>query len=124
MASSPLGRLLGLGRPRRRRSTSVLLITAGAIAGVALGVIIADRAGGIDGLLRRGKGANRGVKRQTPRRAALGSGSDGEGEGSDQYDDLSDDGELSPESIAHMHVRSGQSRAGGSGARGVSMTSD
>ena len=117
MASSPLGRLLGLGRSRRRRSTSILLIAAGAVAGVALGMVIADRTGGVDGLLRRGK-RNGGVKSQTPRRALSGMG--GDDEGSSDYEGLSDDdSELSPESIAHMHVRSGQSRANNAGARGA-----
>jgi hypothetical protein len=116
MATSPLGRLLGLGRPRRRPATSALLITAGALAGVALGMFIADRTGGIDGLLRRGK-RDRGVKRQAPRRSLIGSG--GDGEGSEGFAELSDDGaELSPESIAHMHVRGVGSRASAPGSRG------
>lgn len=116
MATSSLGRALGLGRSRTR-ATSALLIAAGAVAGVALGMLIADRTGGLDGLLRRGK-RDRGVKRQAPRRSFSG-GSDGGG--SEGYDDLSDEGaDLSPESIAHMHVRSSTSRGAAPGKRSAS----
>ncbi|MEO7521723.1 MAG: hypothetical protein ABIW79_07905, partial [Gemmatimonas sp.] len=109
MATSPLGRLLGLGRTRRSRSTSTVLIAASAAAGVALGIFIADRTGGLDGLRRRGKG-DRGVRLQAARRSPLATSRDADG--SDQYDDLSDaDSELSLESIAHMHVRGVGARA-------------
>lgn len=84
-------------RKRSTRSTSVLLAAAGALAGVALGVLLADRVGGVDGLLRRGRG--------TGSRRARDDGWRGDDRRSDAFDTLSDDdSELSPESIAHMHV--------------------
>ncbi|MES2521068.1 MAG: BON domain-containing protein [Gemmatimonadota bacterium] len=109
MASSRLKRRLGIGRKQRQeRATSALLVALGAVAGVALGMVIADRAGGLDGLLRRVRGNDGGSG--NGRR----SGSPGDPAGwrhdderrSDSFDGLSDDdSELSPESIAHMHVR-------------------
>lgn len=83
---------------RPTRSSSVLLVAVGAVAGIALGMLLADRVGGIDGLLRRG---TRGGRRQA--------GHDGwrgdEGR-TDPFDALADDdSELAPEAIAHLHVR-------------------
>jgi hypothetical protein len=83
---------------RPARSSSVLLVAVGAVAGIALGMLLADRVGGIDGLLRRG---TRGGRRQA--------GHDGwradEGR-TDPFDELADDdSELAPEAIAHLHVR-------------------
>lgn len=39
-------------RRRRPRSSSFLLVALGALTGLALGVVIADRVGGLDGLLK------------------------------------------------------------------------
>ncbi|QJR35445.1 hypothetical protein [Gemmatimonas groenlandica] len=38
-------------RKRPTRTSSVLLVALGAVAGVALGMLVADRVGGVDGLL-------------------------------------------------------------------------
>ena len=40
-------------RRRRPRSSSVLLVALGAITGLALGAVIADRVGGMDGLVKK-----------------------------------------------------------------------
>ncbi len=88
MAQSPF-------RKRPARGASVLWVTLGAAAGVAVGMLIADRFGGLDGLLRRGR-----------QRAPGDDGWRGDERPSDAFDDLSDDdSELAAESIAHMHVR-------------------
>ncbi len=111
-----LRRQFGISRRSRGRSASgsVLLVAIGAAAGVALGMVIADRAGGIAGLMRKA-----GVRRGTPR---TGSGSGHEGlpgwrrdeHRSQRFDQLQDDdSELSPESIAHMHVQGGVERSAG-----------
>ncbi len=95
------------GGKRRSASESVLLVALGAAAGVALGMVIADRAGGVAGLMRKV-----GMRGGDPRTGA------GDGHGglpgwrrgehrSESFDGMEDDdSELSPESIAHMHVRS------------------
>ncbi len=91
MAQSPF-------RKRPTRTSSVLLVALGAVAGVAFGMLVADRVGGVDGLLRRG---GRGSRREP----------DPEGwrddeHRTDSFDELADDdSELAAESIAHMHVR-------------------
>lgn len=48
-------------RKRPTRTSSVLLVALGAVAGVALGMLVADRLGGVNGLLRRG---GRGSRRE------------------------------------------------------------
>lgn len=86
-------------RPLKRSalSASVLLVAAGALAGVALGMLLADRVGGVDGLLRRGSG--------TGSRRVRTDGWRGDDRRSEAFDTLADDeSELAPESIAHMHV--------------------
>ncbi|WP_309671750.1 BON domain-containing protein [Gemmatimonas sp.] len=91
MAQSPF-------RKRPTRTSSVLLVALGAVAGVALGMLVADRVGGVDGLLRRG---GRGSRRQPGPE-----GWRGDERRTDSFDELADDdSELSGESIAHMHVR-------------------
>lgn len=91
MARSPF-------RKRPTRTSSVLLVALGAVAGVALGMLVADRVGGVDGLLRRG---GRGSRRQPGPE-----GWRGDERRTDSFDELADDdSELSGESIAHMHVR-------------------
>jgi hypothetical protein len=112
MAQSPDGK-------RPTRTSSVLLVALGAVAGVALGMLLANRLGGVDGVLRRG---GRG-RRRTP-------GPEGwrddepPTEASDELSD--DDAELSGESIAYMHVvRRGEdrdSRLDTSSRAGLAMT--
>ena len=85
-------------RKRPTRTSSVLLVALGAVAGVALGMLFADRVGGVDGLLRRGGRGSR--------RAPGPEGWRGDERRADSFDDLlDDDSELGGESIAHMHVR-------------------
>jgi len=85
-------------RKRPTRTSSVLLVALGAVAGIALGMIVADRVGGMDGLLRRG---GRGSRREPGPE-----GWRGDERRTDAFDELADDdSELSGESIAHMHVR-------------------
>lgn len=85
-------------RKRPARTSSVLLVALGAVAGVALGMLVADRIGGIDGLLRRGGRGSR--------RAPGPEGWRGDERRTDAFDELADDdSELAGESIAHMHVR-------------------
>jgi hypothetical protein len=104
MATSSFARRFGLGRRARRdRSRSILLIAVGAAAGVAIGMVIADRVGGMEGLLRRRSGSGGGGKRGSQ---PLIAGWRRDERRSETFDELSDDdSELSPESIAHMHVR-------------------
>ncbi len=85
-------------RTRPARTSSVLLVALGAVAGVALGMLVADRIGGVDGLLRRGgRGSRRAPGPEGWRR---------DERRTDAFDELADDdSELAAESIAHMHVR-------------------
>lgn len=94
-----------LFRKRPTRTSSVLLVALGAVAGVALGMLVADRVGGVDGLLRRGGRSSRRVHSREGWR--------GDDLRTDSFDQLSDDdSELAGESIAHMHVgRRGDSHA-------------
>jgi hypothetical protein len=86
-----------LRRRRRSRSGSLLLVGVGALAGLALGALIAERAGGVDGLLRGGKGGTR-----LPRRDGWRS----EERDTDEFrSDAEADEELAPDAISHMHVR-------------------
>jgi hypothetical protein len=85
-------------RKRPTRTSSVLLVALGAVAGIALGMLVADRVGGVDGLLRRG---GRGSRREPGPE-----GWRGDERRTDAFDELADDdSELSGESIAHLHVR-------------------
>lgn len=91
MAQSPF-------RKRPTRTTLVLLVALGAVAGVALGLLVADRIGGVDGLLRRG---GRGSRREPDPE-----GWRGDDRRTDSFEELADnDSELAPEAIAHLHVR-------------------
>ena len=86
-------------RRRRSRSGSLLLVGVGALAGLALGALIAERAGGVDGLLRGGgrKGGTR-----LPRADGWRS----EARETDEFlPDADADAELAPDAISHMHVR-------------------
>ena len=91
MAQSPDGK-------RPTRTSSVLLVALGAVAGVALGLLVADRLGGLNSVQRRG---GRGRRRD--------SGPEGwrdDAHPTDAFDELTDDdAELSGESIAHIHFR-------------------
>ncbi len=97
MAQSP-------DRKRPTRTSSVLLVALGAVAGVALGMLVANRLGGVDGVLRRGSRGRR--------RASGPEGWRDDEPPTEAFDELSDDdAELSGESIAHMHVlRRGEHR--------------
>lgn len=91
MAQSPF-------RKRPTRTSSVLFVALGAVAGVALGFLVADRIGGVDGLLRRGGHGSR--------REPGPEGWRGDERRTDSFDGLAvDDSELAPEAIAHLHVR-------------------
>ncbi len=91
MAQSPF-------RKRPTRTASVLFVALGAVAGVALGLLVADRIGGVDGLLRRGGHGSR--------REPGPEGWRGDERRTDSFDGLvDDDSELAPEAIAHLHVR-------------------
>ncbi len=91
MAQSPF-------RKRPTRTSSVLFVALGAVAGVALGFLVADRIGGVDGLLRRGGHGSR--------REPGPEGWRGDERRTDAFDGLADDdSELAPEAIAHLHVR-------------------
>ncbi|WP_158514767.1 BON domain-containing protein [Gemmatimonas phototrophica] len=70
----------------------------GAVAGLAIGMAIADRAGGMDGLLRR--------KTSRRQRRHREDGWRGDERRSQTFDELEDDdSELAPEAISHLHLR-------------------
>lgn len=94
---------LGMGRARRgaraSRTGQLLLVALGAVAGLAIGMAAADRAGGLDGLLRR--------RQSVRRRRRLDDGWRGDERRSQSFDELADDdSELAPEAISHLHLRS------------------
>lgn len=87
---------------RRRIGTTetgtVLLVALGAVAGLAIGMAIADRVGGVEGLLRR-----TGSARQRRHRD---DGWRGDERRSQPFDEFADDeSELAPEAISHLHLR-------------------
>jgi hypothetical protein len=80
------------------RTGTLLLVALGAVAGLAIGMAIADRAGGLDGLLRR--------KRSRRQRRHRDDGWRGDERRSQPFDELADDdSELAPEAISHLHLR-------------------
>lgn len=85
-------------RRRRSRFHSVLLVVSGAAAGLVLGALVAERSGGVEGLMsgRGGKGGRR-IPRQDGWRGT------GRAEEFEAMEDV--DSELAPEAITHMHVR-------------------
>lgn len=89
---------LEIRRPRESAGAGGLLLVAlGAVAGVAIGMAIADRAGGIDGLMR-GAGNTR-LRRHRD------DGWRGDERRSQSFDAMpDDDSELAPEAIAHVHL--------------------
>lgn len=84
-------------RNYRSRPSKAALILVGTVAGLALGAIIAERTGGLDGLME--KLTNR--KRRPARRS---NGWRGSRNGDYAHDNLDDEFELAPESFAHMHL--------------------
>lgn len=91
-----------MAREGRRKSSAgtgkVLLVALGAVAGLAIGLAIADRSGGLDGLLRR--------KSSRRQRRHRDDGWRGDERRSERFDELADDdSELAPEAISHLHVR-------------------
>ncbi len=88
------------------RSHGLLLLTLGAAAGVLVGAVLADRLGGFDRML-------------AGRRPSEDDGEGGMSDPDDRDDsDYDDHDELSPESIAHVHMgaRRGESRRRPDGA--------
>ncbi len=75
----------------------ILMVALGAVAGLAIGMAIADRAGGLDGLLRR--------KRSTRQRRHRDDGWRGDERRSQSFDEIDDESELAPEAISHLHLR-------------------
>jgi hypothetical protein len=74
------------------------LVALGAVAGLAIGMALADRAGGLDGLLRR--------KSSRRQRRHRDDGWRGDERRSQPFDELADDdSELAPEAISHLHLR-------------------
>lgn len=84
-------------RSARGTGGQILLVALGAAAGLALGMAIADRAGGLDGLLRR-----KSSKRQRRHRD---DGWRGDERRSQTFDEVDDESELAPEAISHLHLR-------------------
>lgn len=81
----------------RPRTEAALLLALGAIGGVLLGVAIADRVGGLDGL--RHRLGSRKARRHRP------DGWRGDERRSESFEQLADDdSELAPEAIAHVHL--------------------
>jgi hypothetical protein len=80
------------------RTSQLLLVALGAVAGLAIGMAVADRAGGMDGLMRR-----RSSRRQ---RRHQDDGWRGDERRSQTFDAMADDdSELAPEAISHLHLR-------------------
>lgn len=81
-------------RARSRKTGTIVLVTLGAVAGLAMGMLLADRLGGVEALKQR-------QTRRRPRR----DGWRTDPERSDPFDDLPDDhSELAPEAISHLHL--------------------
>ncbi|MBL0940623.1 MAG: BON domain-containing protein [Gemmatimonadaceae bacterium] len=75
---------------------TLALVALGAVAGLALGMALADRFGGVDGLARRA-----GLKSRKRHKT---SGWRGDARRSQHFDDLADDdSELAPEAMSHLH---------------------
>lgn len=86
------GRRSGVGTPGQ-----LLLVALGAVAGLAIGMAIADRAGGVEGLLRR--------KSSRRQRRHRDDGWRGDERRSQSFDGITDDdSELAPEAISHLHL--------------------
>ncbi len=111
-------------RPTMRKSSpshSLLLLSLGVAAGAVAGALLADRFGGLERLVKRGRASLRnGGTESTEETLELPYGlHDADGgyeDANEDHDDLDyehdedeHDDDLSPESVAHLHV--GQSRA-------------
>ena len=113
MAQSPF-------RNRSTRPSSALLVALGAVAGVALGLLLARRVVGGDGMLPRGDRLDHRRGRRRAPEAADGHGHKGPTDAVDELaDEFADEPELAGESIAHLHVR-GRSGSGNDDAEAVS----
>lgn len=84
-------------RSGRGAGGQILMVALGAVAGLAIGMAIADRAGGLDGLLRR--------KSSTRQRRHRDDGWRGDERRSQSFDEVDDESELAPEAISHLHLR-------------------
>ena len=84
---------------------ALLYASLGAVAGMAVGMAIAERTGGVDGLLQKLGLGGRGGNSDRHRENRYSSGWEAEDAASDVFADDDNDSELAPESIAHMHVR-------------------
>jgi hypothetical protein len=87
------GRRTGTSAPRQ-----LLLVALGAVAGLAIGMAIADRVGGVEGLLRR-----KSSRRQRRHRDDGWRGDERRSQSFEEVED--DDSELAPEAISHLHLR-------------------
>ena len=93
---------------RRLRPNTVLLMALGAVTGVAIGMVIADRVGGVRGLLRP-NGGRKGTSRVRGNFEGSISGWHRDDARSHDFDRMvGDDSELSPESLEHMRRRSAE----------------
>ncbi len=97
-------------RREKEGAGTLALVALGAVAGLAIGMALADRFGGVDGLARRAGLAKR--KRHKD------SGWRGDSRRSAHFDDLADDdSELAPEAMSHLHFAHHESR--GTPAQGM-----
>lgn len=97
-------------RRKKEGAGTLALVALGAVAGLAIGMALADRFGGVDGLARRA-----GLR---SRKRHKDSGWRGDTRRSAHFDDLADDdSELAPEAMSHLHFAHQESR--GTPARGM-----
>jgi len=102
MRNSRTTRALRIRREKEGAGT-LALVALGAVAGLAIGMALADRFGGVDGLARRAGLAKR--KRHKD------SGWRGDARRSSHFDDMADDdSELAPEAMSHLHFAHHESR--------------
>jgi hypothetical protein len=82
-------------RPARQGKTGrIVLVALGAVAGLAIGMMLADRMGGLEAL-----------KRSPSRRRHRQNGWRADQRRSESFDELPDDhSELAPEAISHLHL--------------------
>lgn len=82
-------------RPERQGKTGrIVLVALGALAGLAMGMLLADKLGGLEA-----------IERKRSRRRHRQNGWRTDGRRSESFDELPDDhSELAPESISHLHL--------------------
>lgn len=82
-------------RPERQGKTGrIVLVALGAIAGLAMGMLLADKLGGLEA-----------IERKRSRRRHRQNGWRSDGRRSESFDELPDDhSELAPEAISHLHL--------------------